>query len=141
MLTITSPFLSITIPMADLTHVERSILAQLIGLSSTRKESFQALRSMPLFRKIRPEEVWASCPNKAHDFDTEVGVIMNDDTEEGYEVAEKFRNLMPDALVSPAIHRVSGLCPCCHVTHTVERQSVMVKTVVGGIPFSQLYAG
>ncbi len=141
MLTITSPFLSITIPMADLTQVERSTLAQLIGLSSTRKEAFQALRLMPLFRKIRFEEVWALCPNKAHDFDTVVEIIMDDDTEEGCGAADKFRKLMPDALVSPAIHRVSGLCPHCHITHTVERQSIMVKTVVGGVPFSQLYAG
>ncbi len=140
MLTVSSKFLSTTIPIAELTTSERNALAGIIGLSSARRRAFQALREKPLFRKIKPQDVWNTCPKRARDFDVTVEIILNSETAAGSNATQVFQALLPNAEVSPAIHKVSGMCPRCGLVHSISRQSVLVKTVVAGVQFSNLYS-
>lgn len=136
---IVTPLADVELPIAELNDQERQALAKLLGFKSARQDAFKVLRDCPKFRKIKNEEVWATCPKGAKHFPIELEIILTNDTVAGRAANLAIKELLPDAEASTAIHRMSGVCPRCNKVHAVERHSVMVKATVAGIPFSQLY--
>jgi len=139
MITIISPFASVEIPMEDLTTYERNALAQLLGVSGARAEAFETLREMKVFQKIKPEMVWREC-RKFNRFKTTFTLEFINGTPEGEAMKLPFIELMPDAEISAANHIVSGFCRWCKTTHSITKPAVMVRTIVHGLEFSNLYA-
>ncbi|MCK4518216.1 hypothetical protein KAT92_05530, partial [Candidatus Babeliales bacterium] len=77
---IETPFVTAAIPVSELTPQERSSLACLLGFSGARKEAFVELRKLPMFKKIRREAVWKTCPKKCKNFPVEVQVMLINET-------------------------------------------------------------
>jgi hypothetical protein len=140
MITIISPFGAVEVPIADLNTYERNALAQLLGISGARQEAFQVLRNKKIFQKIKQEQVWKLCP-KFFKFPTTFTLEHINNTLEGEDMKLSFKELFPEATISAAIHTLGGYCKCCKKNHSITRPAVMVKTIVHGIIFSNLYEG
>jgi len=138
MITIISPFGAVEVEISDLTTNERNALAQLLGVTEARKEAFETLRHVEIFKKIKQDDVWRLCPKYGR-FKTEFSLEFINNTPDGRALVKEFKDLIPDAQVSAANHTVSGFCKRCNKVHSITKTAVMVKTSVHNIPFSNLY--
>lgn len=136
---ISTPFTTTEVKIADINHQERTALASLLGFTSARKKAFIILRELKKFKKIKPYEVWKTCPKGNRGFSTEVEVSLINGTDEGERMCQKILDILPEAETSAGIHRVSGFCQKCGRIHSVTKRSVLVKLIVEGVPFSNMY--
>ena len=132
----------VELPMSELTLQERTALAGLLGMKDARKNAFKTLRHMPRFKKIKIREVWNLCPKGATGFPTEIQVNIDktNSTKKSQQATKLIKKLLPDAEVSFADHTMSGYCSRCRCVHSLSRASILVRTTVKGVPFTDMYA-
>jgi len=135
---IKTQFKDVTVNLEDLTRDERRALAGLLGMSSKRQEIFKSLRTMPRFKKIKQEQVWALCP-KDNKFQTKIQIEDAGDTDWGRGASLAICKFIPDADVYPKIRSLGGYCEICRSWHEIIKKVVVVSLVESGVKFSNIY--
>lgn len=132
---ITTPFADIEVAISDLSAPQRNALAELLGLKSAKAEAFKKLAELKPFQKIKKSDLQKLCPHKVS-IDL-MKVVLT--PQEEPEVCARIKELMPEATCSPMLHELSMFCEACNKHYHLSKRSVLVRTVVAGVPFNKLY--
>lgn len=132
---ITTPFADAEVAISDLSAPQRNALAELLGLRSAKAEVFKKLAELKPFQKISRETLQEASYCKGYPQEVKVKLTPI----EAPEAVRMISEIMPEATCSPMMHTLSTACKRCGSTHYVERRSVLVRTVVAGVPFNKLY--
>lgn len=132
---ITTPFADAEVAISDLSAPQRNALAELLGLKSAKAEVFKKLAELKPFQKISRKALQevSACKNYPHEVEVKLTPI------EAPKAVKMISEIMPEATCSPMMHTLSTACKRCGSTHYVERRSILVRTVVAGVPFNKLY--
>jgi len=132
---ITTPFADIEVPISELDAYQRNALAELLGLRSAKAEAFKKLAELKPFQKIKKSDLQKQCPHKVS---IDLMKVELTPQEEQSAVAH-IKELIPEATCSPMLHELSMFCEACCKHYSLSKRSVLVRTVVAGVPFNKLY--
>lgn len=132
---VTTPFADIETPISELDDYQRNALAELLGLKSAKAEAFKKLAELKPFQKIKKSDLQKLCPHKVS-IDL-MKVVLT--PQESPEAVARIKELLPEATCSPMLHELTMFCEVCGKDYRLSKRSVLVRTVVAGLPFNKLY--
>lgn len=137
--TIKTPWQEEAYKLRDLRPEERNALVGLLGLRSEKSELFNALRELPVFKKLNKQDLRQVCPQSSG-FHLSIRQYLRGAVPlECAEAVAEIQELMPEARLGlRQTTATSDWCRRCQKVHSISKWSLKVSLEHCGVWYSKV---